>query len=137
MPAKLHGAPARGNLSAALSETSNAVKMRFILPALAICGLTLPAAAQPLPGQSPTTATDSLYAASKPGFTIVVDSTNTQTPAGSFETLAIRRSGDTLQSGDYKIWYAPALGWYVRFEGEEKGGGTRRIVHVAKEIRGR
>lgn len=67
-----------------------------------------------------------------------------ETPAGRFDTFLIRRqwdlvqrTGATVQTGDYKIWFAPELGSYVRFEGDEKGGGTRRVVHVAREIKGR
>jgi hypothetical protein len=69
----------------------------------------------------------------------------TETPAGRFETYLVRRqweliqrAGNVAQTGDYKIWFAPALGWYVRFEGDEKTGDTsRRVVHVAREIKGR
>ena len=50
-------------------------------------------------------------------------------PAGTFETYVLLRVSEQENSdwrAEQRIWYAPELGWVVKFEGyNTKGAGER------------
>jgi hypothetical protein len=64
-----------------------------------------------------------------------------ETPAGRFDTFVFvrafrsERTGVPAEVRVYRIWYAPALGWYVRFEAVESEPRQRRTTTVLKEMR--
>jgi hypothetical protein len=64
-----------------------------------------------------------------------------ETPAGRFDAFVFVRSFSAERTGAptemrvYRIWFAPALGWYVRFEAVESQPRQRRTTTVLKEMR--
>jgi hypothetical protein len=64
----------------------------------------------------------------------VVGSERVAVPAGTFDTYVLLRRSE-LVDGDWKaeqrVWYAPALGWVVKFEGFNTAGDGERWQAVA------
>ncbi len=65
---------------------------------------------------------------------LVVGTEAVVTPAGSFDCFVVRRrvsSADSDWRGEQRLWYAPSLGWVVKFESFDTTGRTRRWELVA------
>lgn len=59
----------------------------------------------------------------------VIGTERVSVPAGTFDTFVLLRVSEQLDSdwrAEQRTWYAPALGWVVKFEGyNNKGSGER------------
>lgn len=66
-----------------------------------------------------------------------------ESPAGRFDAIVLKRDyattplgGAPVERATYRVWLAPALGWYVRFEGVQSQPVRRKTEHLVREIRG-
>lgn len=60
---------------------------------------------------------------------LVVGTDRLETPAGTFDCYVVRRRSKTPDEswrGEQRSWYAPALGWIVKFEGFDTTGRVQR-----------
>src|SRR3546814_12703466 len=51
-------------------------------------------------------------------------------PAGTFDAFVLLRVSEQVNSdwrAEQRAWYAPELGWVVRFRSEERRGGTECV----------
>ena len=60
---------------------------------------------------------------------MVIGTERLETPAGTFDCYVVRRRSTTPDEswrGEQRSWYAPKLGWVVKFEGFDTAGRVQR-----------